>query len=65
MLENTQKIYQLILETEKKFNDEKTKLVKRRETLQKKIDSKVFFQVQPKNVKQDMKSRKLIVHSRS
>ena len=43
MLENTQKIYQLIIETEKKFNDEKTKLVKRRETLQKKIDSKVPF----------------------
>lgn len=43
MLENTQKIYQLILETEKKFNDEKAKLVKRRETLQKKIDSKVPF----------------------
>ena len=43
MLENTQKIYQLILETEKKFNDEKAKLIKRRETLQKKIDSKVPF----------------------
>ncbi|PFG91479.1 hypothetical protein BW156_09760 [Lactococcus cremoris] len=43
MLENTQKIYQLILETEKKFNDEKAKLVKRRETLQKKIDSKLPF----------------------
>ena len=43
MLENTQKIYQLILETEKKFNDEKEKLVKRRETLQKKIDSKIPF----------------------
>ncbi|MCU5753144.1 hypothetical protein OBG91_05545 [Lactococcus lactis] len=65
MLENTQKIYQLILETEKKFNDEKAKLVKRRETLQKKIASKVPFSSAAKNVKQDMKLRKLIVHSRS
>jgi len=43
MLENTQKIYQLILDTEKKFDDEKAKLVKRRETLQKKIESKIPF----------------------
>lgn len=43
MLENTHKIYQLVLDTEKKFDDEKAELIKKRETLQKKVDSKIPF----------------------